>query len=133
MNKEELYIFDWLTKEEISYFILMSETRNYKKWDTILKEWDESDDTAFIIEKWSVSIIRDQEKVATLGAWDIFWEMALITSEPRTATVIADDDLEVLALQKDDFLALYQKSWRYQEIKDRILERIKDNFYGIKR
>jgi CRP-like cAMP-binding protein len=46
--------------------------------------------------------------------------------------VIAYEDSEILVLSKEDFLMLYQKSGQYQDIKDRILERIKNNFYGIK-
>lgn len=133
MNKENIYIFEGLSSEEISYFILMSETKFYKKWEYIIKEWDPCNDKAYIIEKWSVSVEKNGEKIATIQAGDIVWELALITNEPRTATVIADDDVEVLELLKDDFLMLYQRSGNYQLIKDRILERIKDNFYWIKR
>lgn len=132
MNKENVYIFDGLSKEEISYFILMSETQFFKKWDAIIKEWEVSNNKAYIIEKGSVEVSKEWERIAQLEAWDIFGEIALIMNEPRTATVKALEDLEVLTLLKDDFIMLYQKSGQYQEIKDKILERIKNNFYGIK-
>ncbi|EKE27339.1 MAG: Sensor protein [uncultured bacterium (gcode 4)] len=132
MAKDNIYIFEGLSKEEISYFILMSETQYFKKWDKIIVEWDTSNNKAYIIEKWSVEVHKDWEKIATLWEWEIFWEIALIINEPRTATVMAKDDIEALVLNKDDFIMLYQKSWQYQEIKDRILERIRNNFYGIK-
>lgn len=132
MNKENVYIFDGLSKEEISYFILMSETQFFKKWDSIIKEWEVSNNKAYIIEKGSVEVSKEWERIAQLKAWDLFGEIALIMNEPRTATVKALEDLEVLTLLKDDFIMLYQKSGQYQEIKDKILERIKNNFYGIK-
>lgn len=132
MSKEKLYIFEWLTKEEVSYFTLMSEMELYKKWDKIISEWDVSNDRAYIIEEWWVDIFKKWEKIANLGKWELFWEIALIVNEPRTASVIANDKTEVLVLRKDDFLMLYQKSWQYQMIKDKILERIKNNFYWIK-
>lgn len=132
MNKENIYIFEWLTKEEISYFILMSKTEFYKPWQKILKEWDESNNRAYIVEKWSVDIIRGWQKISTLREWEIFWELALITNESRTADVVVNENTEVLVLLKDDFLMLYQKSGNYQAMKDRILERIKNNFYWIK-
>lgn len=132
MSKENIYIFEWLSKEEVSYFILMSESAKFRKWETIMKEWDASDDKAYIIESWSVDVFRDWDKIATIGAWDIFWEIALIMNEPRTATVKANEDTEVIVLLKDDFLMLYQKSSQYQELKDKIFDRIKNNFYWIK-
>ncbi|EKE29097.1 MAG: putative cAMP-dependent regulatory protein [uncultured bacterium (gcode 4)] len=132
MSKDNIYIFEGLSKEEVSYFILMSETQDYKKWEKIIMQWGMSNKKAYIIEKWSAEVYKDWEKVATLREWDIFWEIALIINEPRTATVMAKEDMEALVLNKDDFLMLYQKSWQYQEIKDRILDRIRNNFYGIK-
>lgn len=132
MIKEELYIFEWLSNEEISYFTLMSEIQVYKKWDKIISEWDASNDKAYIIESWSVEIFKAWERIAGLWKWELFWEIALIVNEARTATVIASEQAEVLVLRKDDFLMLYQKSGQYQIIKDKILERIKNNFYGIK-
>lgn len=132
MNKENIYIFEGLSKEEISYFILMSVVEKYKKWDTIITEWEKSNDRAYIIEKWSVEVSKEWERIARIGTWEIFWEIALIINEPRTASVKALEETEVLVLLRDDFLMLYQTSGHYQEIKDKILERIKNNFYGIK-
>ena len=132
MSKENVYIFEGLSREEVSYFILMSETRHYKIWDVIIKEDEKSDDRAYIIEKWNVEVSKDWERIAHLWDWELFGEIALIMNESRTASVTALDDVEVLVLLKDDFIMLYQKSGQYQEIKDKILERIKNNFYGIK-
>ncbi len=132
MEKESLYIFEWLSKEEVSYFTLMSEIEVFKAWDVIIAEWKESNDRAYIIEAWSVEVSKAWEKIATLWKWELFGEIALIVNEARTATVKATEHTEVLVLRKDDFLMLYQKSGQYQVIKDKILERIKNNFYGIK-
>ena len=133
MNHDLPYIFEWLSQQEITYFTMMSEKRVYSAWEDIIKEWDKSDDRAYIIEKWSVNIYRSWNMVATLWKWELFWEIALIVNEPRTATVTAAEETEVLVLSKDEFLVLYQNSWNYQLIKDKILERIKSNFYSNKK
>lgn len=132
MQKENIYIFEWLSNEEISYFILMSETQFFKKWEMIIRQWEASNDKAYIIESWRVEIIIDDEKVAEIWEWEIFGEIALIINEKRTASVVAKENTEVLVLDKNEFLMLYQKSWNFQNIKDKILERIKKNFYWIK-
>lgn len=132
MQKENIYIFEWLSKEEISYFVMMSETQFFKKWEMIIKEGDVSNNKAYIIESGRVAVIKDDEEVAQIGVWEIFWEIALIINEKRTASIITMENTEVLVLDKDDFIMLYQKSGNFQYMKDKILERIKNNFYGIK-
>jgi cGMP-dependent protein kinase len=131
-NKNGLYIFEWLTQKEIAYFIMMSETRLYHKWVTILSEWDVSDNRAYLIEAGSVDIFRSGRKVDSLHSGDIFWEMALMADEARSASVIANTETEVLVFNKDEFLMLCRKSWLYEEIRWKILGRVKDNFYGNK-
>jgi len=132
MQNENIYIFEGLSKEEVSYFVLMSETQFFKKGEMIIREWDKSNNKAYIIESGRVEVIKDDEKVAEIWTWEIFWEIALIINEPRTASVVALENTEVLVLDKDDFIMLYQKSGNFQHIKDRILGRITNNFYGIK-
>ena len=132
-SPESLYIFEGLSLQEVSYFLLMAQTKTYKKDDVIIREGDESDNKAYCIKSWSVDVYRGVKKITTLHAGDIFGELALITNEPRTATVKASGDIEVLIFNKDDFLMLYRKSDRYDEIKQKILGRIKENFYANKK
>jgi CRP-like cAMP-binding protein len=47
--------------------------------------------------------------LARLGPCDFFGEMALFDDEPRSATVTAADEVEVLALQRDRFHSLVQQ------------------------
>lgn len=61
----------------------------------------------YIICKGQVSVIKQVDGVmvqaCTLRDGDIVGEMALITHEPRTATVIADTPTEVLVMDKNQF------------------------------
>jgi CRP-like cAMP-binding protein len=47
--------------------------------------------------------------LARLGTGDFFGEMALFDDEPRSATVTAIDEVEVLALQRERFHSLVQQ------------------------
>lgn len=47
-----------------------------------------------------------EQKVADIAAPSFFGEMALMTGEPREATVIAKNEVECLRLDKDDFQAV---------------------------
>ncbi|MDD2487438.1 MAG: cyclic nucleotide-binding domain-containing protein [Candidatus Gracilibacteria bacterium] len=132
MELQDLYIFEGLSKDELSYFSLIIQNEEYNAGDVILKEGEESDDKAYIIESGEVEIFRGGEKVTDLGVGELFGEIALITHEPRTATVKTKTPTKLLTLYKDDFLMLYEKSGNYEEIKQKILKRIQDNFYGIR-
>ena len=131
-DKNSLYIFEGLTQKEIAYFIMMSETLQFDAGETIMSEGDVSDDRAYLIESGSVDIYRQDAKIATMNAGDVFGEMALITNDPRSAQVIANSPTEVLALNRDEFLMLYKQSGLYEDIKKKILMRVKENFYSDK-
>lgn len=110
----------------------MSETLQFDAGQTIMSEGDVSDDRAYLIESGSVDVYRQDVKIATMNAGDVFGEMALITNDPRSAQVVANSPTEVLALNRDEFLMLYKQSGLYEDIKKKILMRVKENFYSDK-
>ena len=56
-----------------------------------------------------------------------FGEMALITDEPRNATLEVVEDAELQVFLKDDFLTLLQQSAHSAEMKEEIRRRIIEN------
>ncbi len=57
-NIEELYIFDGFSKEEITYFLLMSQTQYRKVGERILSLGDISNGCAYYIHSGKVRIIQ---------------------------------------------------------------------------
>lgn len=53
--------------------------------------------------------------VATLGSGDFFGEAALLTGEPRNATVIAKQEVAAYSLSKEDFRAVIDQSASFEE------------------
>lgn len=78
----------------------------YKKGDVIVTEGHRGSD-AFVVELGRVEVFRagpPELPLAVLGPGEIFGEMALITEQPRSASVRALDDVEVSVVGRDEFL-----------------------------
>jgi CRP-like cAMP-binding protein len=82
--------------------------RKYPKGSVICMEGENSSEF-FIVQKGRVKItkiIDDREMLLSVsGAGEIFGEMALLESKPRSANVIALEDCEMMVLGKDKFEA----------------------------
>ena len=63
----------------------------------------------FVIVSGEVEVRRKGRKVATLGPGSFVGEMALLSKAPRTATVAAVTDLDVLVIADRAFLALLDR------------------------
>ena len=78
------------------------------KGEIIISE-GEVGDCLYIIRRGQVKVIaevKDAEEpvvLSFLGAGDYFGEMALITGEPRSATVLAEQDCSLYEVKKTDF------------------------------
>ena len=85
---------------------LASET--YLAGEAIVTEGD-SGDRLCIVYRGEVLVRKGGRVLARLAAGDFFGEMALFDDEPRSATVIAVGEVEVVALQRDRFHSLVQQ------------------------
>ena len=80
-----------------------SETRNFKAGEIIFGEGDAGVEF-FVVKAGSVAIRRGNRTLDVLGEGEIFGEMALIDSEPRSATVVAESDCVVVPVGEKQFL-----------------------------
>ncbi|MCU0274279.1 MAG: cyclic nucleotide-binding domain-containing protein [Acidimicrobiales bacterium] len=63
-----------------------------------------------IILEGTATVRRNGRVVATLGPGDFFGEMAVVAGVPRTATVTADTDMTLEALNRREFSTLLDES-----------------------
>jgi len=81
------------------------ETRRVRAGDVIFREGDKADEL-FVIKSGHVRIQVGNRTMADLAADNIFGEMALIDSEPRSATAVAITDVELVPVSEKQFLFL---------------------------
>ena len=81
--------------------------KNYISGDIILKEGDSHTNSMFFLTDGHVEVYRGYGKasqllLATLRPGDIFGEMSLFLAEPRSATIVAREKVEVLEVHQSN-------------------------------
>ena len=76
----------------------------------------EGGDRFYVVGSGSVSIIKRGKPISTTGAGGYFGEIALLRDVPRTATVRAEDDVTLYALERDVFLEVVTGSSSAREL-----------------
>ena len=75
----------------------------FKKGHTIIEEGDTSRE-AYIVNSGKVAVVKNDEIIATLGENEIFGEMGWLQHIPRSATVIAVEDVSLRVIKEEDAL-----------------------------
>lgn len=86
--------------------------------DVIIRQGDPGE-LFYLIRSGTVDVLIDdgtgQKKVAQLKEGQYFGEAALITDEPRNATIVAHENAVFYALEKTDFRAVLETSATFEE------------------
>jgi CRP/FNR family cyclic AMP-dependent transcriptional regulator len=85
------------------------EARSFKAGSVIFREGDAANEL-FVIKSGQVRIQIGNRTVTELGQESIFGEMALIDSEPRSATATAITDVELVPVSEKQFLFLVSQT-----------------------
>ena len=112
-------VFQHLTPQTLSEVADKMKLERHPAGTAIVTQGDEGD-KFYLIRRGSVDVKRTDSQgqctlVAGLGEGAFFGEAALLTGEPRNATVVAREDSEVYALSKDDFQGVLHASASFEE------------------
>ena len=102
MSDDDVVGFSFLAEASIPVWYL-------KPGETIFKEGETAKEL-YVIRSGQVEIQLGNRLLATLEANEIFGEMALIESAPRSATAIAKTDVALVPISKKDFLTLVSRA-----------------------
>ena len=99
-------------KQDASFGVLTGndiESHPVKAGSVIFREGDAANEL-FVIKSGEVRIQIGNRTITALGQDSIFGEMALIDSEPRSATAIAVTDVELVPVSEKQFLFLVSQT-----------------------
>jgi putative ABC transport system ATP-binding protein len=112
-------LFKTLTPRQLTDVAEKMSKRHYDAGETIIRKGDLGTEF-FLVSDGEVEVIRADQEVARLAAGSFFGEVALISGEPRNATVVARTAVDTYVLGKSDFEAALATSQSFR-----------DQLYGI--
>jgi len=98
MSNEDVVGFSFLAESNVPVWYL-------KPGETIFKEGEPAKEL-YVIQRGQIDIQLGNRLIDTLEANDLFGEMALIDTGPRSATAIAKTEVALVPISKKDFLTL---------------------------
>lgn len=108
-------LFAELDERELASIAAVARTRRYAKDDAVFHA-DEIGDVFYLIREGQVKVTMTSPEgkeiiLSILAAGDFFGEMALFDNEPRSATVIAMEPIEVVSIWRTDFLHILSENF----------------------
>lgn len=105
--------FETLTPDDLLRVAGVAVPRSFAPHETVFREHDDSD-TCYVVRSGHARALREhsdgrQITLAQFGSGDIFGELAMFSSERRSATVEAVDALEVVAILGNDMRSLMRR------------------------
>jgi CRP-like cAMP-binding protein len=95
-------LFSDLSKKDLERILTTSKETQHGQGDAIVTEGRGGVGFHLIMDG-KAKVVRGSRTVATLGPGEFFGEMALVDDAPRSASVIADTDMETLVISKWEF------------------------------
>lgn len=120
-------VFEHLTPGTLAQVADQMRFESHPPGTAIVRQGDPGD-SFYLIREGEVDVeietAEEKQTVAHLGSGDYFGEAALLTGEPRNATVRATTDLELYALDNEQFQAVVQSSASFaEELRNALFQR----------
>jgi CRP-like cAMP-binding protein len=97
-------LFDCLDDAQLDNVLHSARINHYGRGERVIEEGAEGDSMFIVLRgSVSVSVLRNgvNIRLGSMRSGDCFGEMSLLTGEPRSATIRADGDCEVLEISKE--------------------------------
>lgn len=107
----QVSLFEPLDDRELRRVLQVTEIRKHDNGETIVREGERGDEL-FIVLNGELSVLRGGTVVRTLKAGEHVGEMALIRSQPRSASVVSRGPAELLVMRRPEFFGILRSQPR---------------------
>lgn len=126
---KDLKLFEGINLAAINMIIDQARRVEFNSGDIVINQGDKSDWNAYIIQDWEVWVIMNTKEISVISEWELFGEIALITDEPRTASIVAKTNLVTFRINKELLDMIIKNFENWDEIKEVIMKRIMENMW----
>lgn len=101
-------LFRPLNDRELLRVLQVTDVTPYKSGQLVMREGERGEEL-FIVLSGTLKVMRGDTELATLSPGDHVGEMALVRSQPRSATVVSADDAELMVIRRTEFFEILRK------------------------
>jgi CRP-like cAMP-binding protein len=102
-------LFSGCSKRDLHAIAAIADELDFRQGKTLTRQGIPGREF-FVLLDGSVDIVRDDERISTLGAGDFFGEMGLISQKPRTATITTTSPVKALIITETNFRRLLREN-----------------------
>lgn len=102
---EEVPLFEGLSKRHIRRVAKLAHVRRFAAGSTLVRAGD-SGRSFFVLLDGTAKVVRSGARARRLGMGDYFGEMALLDGAPRSADVVAENEVLALTIDRGGFSKL---------------------------
>ena len=105
---KKISLFHETSENRLIEICMIMKKEKFKKGDKIFSE-GEMGEKLYLIKKGKVKVFKNLKFIRELCEGNCFGEVSVLINEPRSATIIAESDLSLFSLNKDDFNSIIDK------------------------
>ena len=115
-------LFSHCSKKELGLVAQIADEIDLPEGKTLMREGDRGREF-FVLVEGSADVRRRNRKVNTLGSGDFFGEIALVSQQPRTATVTTSSPVRALVVTEQSFRSLLDRA---PDVQRKVLQALAD-------
>ena len=99
-------LFSKLSKADLNEVARHSTDLTFEDGHVLIEQGDPNTSSMLIVLEGTAVVRRNGRKVASLGAGDFAGELAMLSRQPRNASIVASGKLRALVLDRRELMAL---------------------------
>lgn len=124
-NKPAPKIFYGIDDKLVDEILANSPRETFAPGEIIMEQGEHPDGKGYILESGNVDVWVNGAQTAELTSKDMFGEFALLNEEPRSATVVAKDEVTTIVMSQEILFEMIENN--HNSINKEIMRRMEEN------